>query len=206
MVHQTIDIVMSLVQVICLVLSIYYYKFYKNSTEKHFVFFLSYVIITEILGYVLVYNPNYSVQVVYNIFTIISFSFYLYWFSLILNKSSYIQVCALIFLISIVFQIVIDSSVNILWKIPLTTGTVILIVSSTLFYLKLLNSSEVINYFKSQKFWIVTGLLIFYVGFLPIQILQESINGLSIDYYLIIMLLNIFMYGSFSVGFIQLKK
>ena len=95
---------------------------------------------------------------------------------------------------------------NTLWTIPLTAGTIIIIILAGVFFYNLLQSKVVTDYKKELKFWIIIGLLVFYVGFLPVQLMQKYIDGLSIDYYFVVMLLNFLMYGSFSIGFLSIKK
>ena len=204
--HDFTEILMMGVQIISFVLSLVYFKYYKYSTEKYFPFFLGYVLVTEISAHVLAINPNISNQIVFNIFTIVSVSFYLYWFWLILKQKKVIYAFVIVFLISIIIQLIYDSSSSILYKIPLTTGIIIIISLSTLFFYNMLQSNKVMRYNKDLKFWIVVGLLIFYVGFLPLELMQVYIDGLDITYYVSMMLLNLFMYGSFSIGFLSIKK
>ncbi|SDX60291.1 hypothetical protein SAMN05444411_10727 [Lutibacter oricola] len=179
---------------------------YKNTTQRYFLFFLGFVLIVEFLGYNIPKIYGIKSQFVYNIFTVISFYFYLYWFNSILNKKLIIKVFAVAFSISIVISIFFEDFMGALWRVPLTTGTFLVLVCSGIFYYNLLNSNDIFRYQKSQKFWIVTGLLIFYIAFLPIQLFQPYLKVSSLSYGIPLTVLNILMYGLIATSFLCLKK
>ncbi|WP_144439123.1 hypothetical protein [Lutibacter profundi] len=58
---------------------------------------------------------------------------------------------------------------------------------------------------KLLLFWISIGLLLFYVGILPIIIMSSFLEYRGLFDY-IILLLNIIMYGCFITGFLVSKK
>ena len=182
------------------------WKKYKNSTQKNFIFFLGFVLIVEILGYIISQFFHMKSQRVYNVYTVVSFYFFLYWFNLILNKKLLIKIFVLVFSISIGFAILYENFLTELWRIPLTIGTILILICSGLFYYKLLNSDEIFYYQKSQKFWIVTGLLIFYIAFLPIQLFQPYLNISSLTYSISLTVLNILLYGFLTISFLCIKK
>lgn len=182
------------------------YKKYKNTNQKYFIYFLGFVLVVELLGYLIPQFFKIKSQFIYNIFTIVSFSFYLYWFNLILKRKRLINIGYILFTISIFFSIFFEDFFKGLWRISLTTGTVLVLFFSVLFYYDLLKRNEVFHYQKSQKFWIVTGLLVFYIAFLPIQLLQPYIKLGSINYRIAITFLSIILYGIFTISFLCTKK
>jgi len=182
------------------------YKKHKNTKQKYFIYFLGFVLVVELLGYLIPQLFKIKNQFIYNIFTIVSFSFYLYWFNLILKRKRLINIGYILFAISIFFSIFFEDFFKDLWKISLTTGTVLVLFFSVFFYYDLLKRNEVFYYQKSQNFWIVTGLLIFYIAFLPIQLLQPYLDVKSINYRIIITILNIILYGIFTISFLCTKK
>lgn len=179
---------------------------YKNTTQRNFIFFLGFVLIIEFLGYTIPLLFGIKSQFVYNIYTIFSFYFYLYWFNSILNKKFLIKIFAIIFSISIVLALLFENFLLRLWRVPLTTGTFLILMCSGIFYYDLLNSNDIFKYQKSQKFWIVTGILVFYIAFLPIQLFQPYLQVSSLSYRIPLTILNILMYGLIAISFLCLKK
>ncbi|WP_157823365.1 hypothetical protein [Olleya sp. 1-3] len=190
---------------VTVIFAVRYWDSYKNSKQRYFLHFLCYVLFSEvfaaILGPVLKIN-NYFV---FNIYTVASFLFYLFWFNTIIENKKVINSFLIVFVASVVFSLFRESFVDQLWSIPLTTGTVIIIITSAIFFKNFLNKKEVVNFKSSQPFWIIAGLLIFYIGFLPIQLLMFYLETYSDSYTVIISLLNVILYGSIIKSFLCLK-
>ncbi|RAJ18093.1 hypothetical protein LY08_00366 [Olleya aquimaris] len=190
------------VQIAALVAAILSWKKYKNTTEKYFLFFLIYIVLNEITGYVIGGDNLY----IYNIYTVLSISFYLFWFHQILNNKGLIKILGFLFLITIVYTAVKQDFWTSLWTFPFIPSSIIIIICSTLFFNSFLNNLKAISYTNSQQFWIVTGLLIFYVGFLPIALTWGMIKPGSYPFRLIIMTLNLLLYGFYIKSFLCLKQ
>lgn len=190
------------VQIAALTAAILNWKLYKNSTERYFLFFLIYVVCNEVAGY-LIGSKN---LFLYNIFTIISVSFYLFWFHQILKQKTLIKFLGLVFLSTIVYSVIKEDFWTNLWTFPFIPSSIIIIICSTLFFSTFLNNHKAISYTNSQQFWIVTGLLIFYVGFLPIALTWGMIKPGSYPFRLIMMTLNLLLYGFYIKSFLCLKQ
>jgi hypothetical protein len=87
-----------------------------------------------------------------------------------------------------------------------TFGNVILAVFVLLFFLRFISSDDILGYRSNMMFWVCCGLLIFYLGSLPLYGLW---NTLSNDYktvfnvyWIVHMVLNYTMYIFFSIAFI----
>lgn len=182
--------------------AILYWNKYKTTTQRYFVYFLAYVVVHETMGYFVGSNNLY----IYNVYIILSFAFYLFWFYLILKHKRMIIALSIVFFISVCIAVLFENFWNDLWKIPSITGTIIVLINSTLFYRSLLNKAEVVDYQKSQEFWIVTGLLIFYIAFLPILMFWRFIDNTSLPFRIIITVLNIILSGCFIMSFLCLRK
>ena len=91
------------------------------------------MLIVEFLGYTIPIIFGIKSQFVYNIFTVFSFYFYLYWFNSILNKKSLIKIFALVFSISIVVALIFEDFMLRLWRVPLTPGTFLILICSGIF-------------------------------------------------------------------------
>lgn len=202
----TFIIILWAFQVAAFLAAAFTWKSNKNTTQKYFIFFLGFVLLIEILGYTIPLYFSIKSQFVYNIYTIVSFYFYFFWFNLILNKKKLVNLFTTIFTVAIGLSIFYENFFSELWRISLTTGTILILICSILFYYKLLNSNEIFQYQKSQKFWIVTGLLIFYISFLPIQLLQPYLNTNALTYSISLTTLNIILYGFLTISFLCKKK
>ncbi|WP_147677484.1 hypothetical protein [Algibacter pacificus] len=193
-------------QALAFIVAVLLWHKYKNTPQRGFLGFLAFVVFTEVAAVVCVSMCHIKSYWVYNMFTVISGSFYLYWFYQILSYKKLILAFGLLFFISIVLALFQERFFLGLWRIPLTTITVLVLICSTLYFSELLNSSRVITFKTEQQFWLVTGLLIFYLGFLPLQLLMPYIKIKGADYLFAIMLLNIIMYGFFTISFLCLRK
>jgi len=198
-------IVMWSFQVAAFTAAILFWQNYKNTTQKYFLYFLGYVLITECLGFTIPKIYGVKSQSIYNVFTIISVLFYLFWFYKIVKFKKIVIIFIPLFLLSIIYAIFFENFFKNLWVAPLITGTIVVLISSVLYYYDLLERVDIVNYQKLQPFWIVTGLLIFYVGFLPLLLFQPYLA--SSNYYIIsILILNAIMYGFFTISFLCLKN
>lgn len=201
-----LKIVLFSTQVTALLASYFKYDLYKNTAQKFYLFFLAYVVINESLSYLLSYHLAIRNLFLYNIFTLVSFTFYFYWFYQILKNKRTILWFGSIFLFAVIVSLFTEDFWNTLWSIPLTVGTVFVTIASVMFYLQLLKQDEVENYLLDLRFWLVTGILVFYLGFLPIQLMLEFISTNLLVHRIALLILNILMYGSFVIGFLCLKK
>lgn len=190
---------------LALIAAIRYWPLYKDSTQRLFLYFLIYVVLNETVGLVfrILESPS---AFIYNIYMIISFSFYLYWFGLILKKKKMAHLFLLLFLITVLFSLNYESFWESLLLLPFTVGTVFVLFCVASYFLDLLEKTYTINLQRSQKFWIITGLLIFNIGFLPLVFFQSELNTFGIAYSLIITLLNVILYVSYIIGFLCLRK
>lgn len=201
-----IKIILYLTQVIALIVAIKHWNVYRSSSQNYFMHFMYYVVFHETLSIILRYVLGYKTEMLNNIYTIISFLFFYWWFYKILKAKKIILWMAFLFLISITISIINEHFLEKLWKTPLITGTFSILILVSLLFSEMLKNNEIINYFKSQRFWFATGLLIFYIGFLPVLFFQNVINTKSAHYGLIMTFLNVMLYGSFIIGFLCQPK
>ena len=75
-----------------------------------------------------------------------------------------------------------------------------------LYFSELLKSNKVLNLKGELSFWIATGLFLFNVGFVPVEIFNKTFNAFSEVRILIIICLNVILYTCYSLGFIWAKK
>jgi len=93
-------------------------------------------------------------------------------------------------------------------EIPRITGSILLILTILFYFIELLRSEKIVRFHKMLLFWISIGLLLFYSGTIPFYL---KINNYAIipgvhKLFLIVYVLAIIMYLTFSFGFIWSKK
>ena len=201
MIFITSKIILYLTQVVALLVAIKHWNAIKNTSQKYFLHFMCYVVLHETSVIVLRYIFDIKIEILNNGFTIISFLFYYWWYHKILKRRKIIYVLLLIFIASFSASLMLED-LNKLWKYPLITGTFSILILVSILFSEILRDITAVNYLKSQKFWFSTGLLIFYIGFLPVLYFQNVVDTKSSHYGLIMAFLNVLLYGSFIIGFL----
>ena len=198
-------LIMWLPQIAAFVFAIVMWPKYKNTTQRNFIYFLGFVLVIECFGYLLPILYGVKSGYVYNVYTIISGLFLLTWFKSILQTKKLVIVFISVFIASIGYCLFFQAF-GVLWKIPLVVLAITILICSTVFFSDLLTKNEVVNFKTDQKFWIVTGCLVFYISYLPLVLLQKYF-GLSGIYYRIPITINIIlMFGFIIKSFLCLKK
>ncbi len=198
----------TLLEFITALIALAAYAKYRHSNEKYFLIFLWYTLLIDILGAVLGDIFYVNNNGVYNAYTITSMLFYFFWYYSILKKQVFKKT---VIVFSILFGIVAFLSLcfenwNEYHSYTFVTGALFLMVLTLFHFHQLLNSDEVLIVKYKLSFWISTALLLFYVGMIPLFFLAEytSIKGLS--YQIILLSLNVILYGCYIIGFLWTKK
>ncbi|MDX5586312.1 MAG: hypothetical protein QNK20_15610 [Aureibaculum sp.] len=200
--------------------TIYLYK-YKNTYLKYFLLLLWFITITEFIGgyivenkilvYIdengLVYNKWLS-----NIRRFVTFIilYYIY-FKLLKTEvfKKWIKIFAIIFSIIYVLNwIFLQNFIKESPEIPQVIGSIFLVISILFYFIELLKSEKIMVFHRLLLFWISVGLLLFYTGTIPFML---KWNGYMIipgvhKLFLIVYILAIIMYLTFTFGFIWSKK
>lgn len=194
-------------QIAALVAAILYRTYYRHTTERYFLAFLIYVVCHEIFGLGYHYFSDYSNDIFYNVYTIVSFTFYFYWFQKILNKRKWIvNVLFVIFFTVFVYDLFDKDIFYFLYLNPIITGAFCILVLTVSYFVELLHTDSITSFAKSQKFWIVTGLFCFYIGLIPLLIFHSYLNYGGNFYGIVITVLNAVLYGCIIKSFLCLKK
>jgi len=212
-------IILFLAQFIALATSIIYYPRYNKTYQRYFLHLMAFVVLVELSGFLLSSYENgdqgllkqwtgLDSRFIYNVYIIGSFLFFFYWFSQILEKhQTLVSLFTIGFGISIVYCILFIGFFDLIWLLPILVGGVFTIILSCLWYAQKLTSDDAFNFLRSQKFWIVTGLLIFHLGIIPLLYFQNYvIRVFPMSYGAIIMSLNIILYGCITFSFLCLPK
>lgn len=187
------------IQFIACCTAVFYWRHYKMTPLWIFLPFLLYTFFNEITALLL--SQKYTVRMLYNVYIFVSFIVYLYWFDTLLKLRFWKWMIFIAFCFIVIYDVFVIDVFKSLLKTALNAQAIFLLLFSLLFFVKLLKSNEVIHFQRLPEFWIVSGLLMFYIGFVPLSLyLGKGYNILGV-YYVAIGILNFLMYSGFIIGF-----
>jgi hypothetical protein len=200
-------------ELIACVMGFIYWKKIRNSYWKFFPVYLAVIVITELTaeytGYV-AGNWKLTADLYYFFGIPIQFVFFYWlfykWFEHH-KERNWALTGAVIYLITLLTDILFFNQMK-FWFSSLSylTGNIILLVLIIIFFLKFINSSQILNYRASMMFWTCTGLLIFYLGSLPFYGLWNTLVKKHYDvfntYWIVQICFNYCMYLFFAFAFI----
>ena len=184
----------------------------KESIFKYFIFYLLYIFIADIIGYLININKPIGYNELYYNYAVIpvefNFFFWLFYKTLQPKKKKVLPiVCSGIYLTSIIIDALYFSKHHFLFNsVSYSIGNLLLLVIILIFFMQLVNSKEILSYKNNMVFWICVGLLIYYLGSLPYYGLTNTFvskyQGIYILYNKIEHVLDCIMYLMFALSFI----
>ena len=193
------------IQIIALISAIIYWKYYKNTSQRYFLYLLIVIVFFEILATYIKEGTPYKNFPIYNLLSLFSFLFYFYWFRLVLKEKKWLKPMLVVFIISTCYSLFTQDFFYNLWAEMWYVGSVFILFNAFLYYNELLNKTTLLNYKKSAEFWVATGLLMYHVGFLPLLLFMDYYSSNHYYYRLPILILNIILYSCFIKSFLCLK-
>lgn len=223
---MTINLILEIVKYSELIAAIFgtiYFSKYKNTALKFFLFLLWYITLTEFLSW---YSMKYGINELlfiddkgvrynwwmYNLLRFITFNCLFFIYYKYLKTKIYKKWIRIFMLIYIITSVINWSFLqSFIWnnsEIPRTIGSIFLIVTILFYFIELLKSEKVLVFHRLLLFWISVGLLLYYAGTIPFAL---KINGYALipgihKLFLIVYILAIIMYLTFTFGFIWSKK
>lgn len=193
-------------QIAALIAAIWYWNAYKHTTQRYFLAFLIYVVVHEVLGlFYQVFLTGYN-DILHNVFTLISFLFYFNWLHKILKERKWIiYILTAIFIIVYSYDAIQLDPWNNLYLTPIIVGGISILILTISYFVELIREDRVVSFQKSQRFWIVAGLLFFYIGLIPLLLFHKYLDYSSFNYGFVIDTLNIVLYTCFIKSFLCLK-
>lgn len=199
---------------------IYTYVYFKKSFKvdlSYFLAFLFFMFIAEMTSLYL-HSLDKNTTLVYHLLIFFEFNFlFLFIRSIIKSVQEKRKIVIIIYVFNFVYLI---SSIyyylqNLYFlsynSLSAIIGGVLITISLFYYFKDFLNSDEILNYKKTVTFWISIGLLIYYLGSVPItSILNNFGNNTSVeveDYlYNLQYILVLLMYSSFIFGALWSQK
>ena len=196
---------------VILVASFYFYKIKESKPLKLFFGFLVYSLFTEIGGayykFVLFKGPYY----VYNLWVLIAFLFYSYFFlNYVKSKGKQLVIklfAALIFGLFVVNALFFQDVFSQVFQYNNMLGKILMSVIIVLYFADIMQSDRLLYFKKSMPFWIALGVFIYSLGSIPVFVVGETIGySTSWLFSYIFYILNFAMGVSFITGFIVSKE
>ncbi len=203
------------------------YTKFKSSFSKYFIYFLSYVVFVEIIGYVLAVYRNHDVLIFiknagirgaswwYTIFwSVGSVLFFLFYYHGILKtkrNKHIIKVLSIIFLLIALGYLIINSNQISISFSPFLqiVGACVILVCLTLYFTELLQSNLILDFTRLFSFYVSVALLAWWLIITPL-VFFETYNTVNDWGYanlkrLIFLFANVFLYTCFALGLIVSK-
>jgi len=199
-----------------------------NKSDYFLVYFLWFTFFVEVIG---IYAPfayfsNYEYFGfikgtlfenniwLYNIYLLVSYSFFIYYFRSFLQKAKEKKVLKILF-----FLFLFLGSINLFYNgvffkdyslFSTIIGSLLVLISVILFYFNILKSDKIINLKKHLPIYVSIGVLVFNLCITPFDIFSKYFseeNRLFIEVKTNILIFsNIFMYTAFIIGFLVCAK
>lgn len=190
-----------------------YWKKIKHSYWKWFVIYLGFIVVLEItakyIGYVLE-NIKLNGDLYYFFGLPVQF-FFFYWlfYKWFENRSEKVWpiIGAAVYVLAWLADFFFLRGIR-LWfsSFSYTVGNIVLLVLIILFFLKFINSNEILGYKFSMMFWVCIGLILFYLGTFPFYALRNTLylhyKNIFYPYWDTNFVLNYLMYIFFTLTFI----
>ena len=195
-------------EIVTAILATFFSKKYNASSERYFVYFLWFTVLIEVSGGLMRFMFSVENFWLYNIYMVVGFLFYFYWYYSILKQKSF-QKTVLIF--SILFTgVALWSFVFQNWseyhKYTFVVGALFTLIAAVFHFWQLLYGDEILIIKYKLSFWISTGLLLFYMGMVPFMLLSRYFKLTGTNYYILIISLNSILYGCYIIGFLWAKE
>jgi hypothetical protein len=202
--------------------TIYFYK-YRDTPLRYLLVLLWYITLTEFTSWYVGSNQIENFLFIkkngvlytlwlYNLLNTISFSvfFFIYYQSIKKKRFKFwIKIFFICFiLLSVINWSFIQSFIYEYSELPKIMGSILIIITVLFYFIELLESEKIIVFHRLLLFWVSIGLLLFYTGTIPFNL---KVNGYALipgihKLFLIITILALIMYLTFTFGFIWSKK
>lgn len=195
--------------------------FYK----KFFIYYLWVILLVDLLGYyvAVAYYTDYRVfgfikdtvlernYWLFNAAYPLTFIPYL-WFFVAQLKSKDLQRwfkigAGLYLILAVVFNITSGDYFTSYVSFHLIAGSILLAISIASYFIQILNSDQIINFYKTLSFYVGVGALLWHLGYTPLYILNrynimESSPDFLEVYKIMLSIFNLLLYSCFTIGFL----
>jgi len=202
----TLYFLSTLIYIIC------FFKELFDINLKYFTFYLVFMSSFEIIAHYVSDILELETLLIYNILTFFEFNCLLFFIREILSfkkTKKVVTVIVLVFnVIYLLSTLYLCFQGNYMLKyneIASISGSFSITIAIFLFFKDFINSDRILNFKKSLSFWIAVGLLIYYLGTIPITSIMNSMQSITksevhllfnIQYVLVTIMYSIFIFGA----------
>lgn len=221
---QYYTLLTNLVELIAAVAAIFVFKKYKGTIVKYFLWFLIYVLFVELIGGYTVYVYKYefldNIELAlkgtwaernYWWYTVawgmVSVLFYSTYFMTIIKTKVYKRIIGwfrLLFLVSAITNIAIHFDAFFVSTLRFNSifGSLVILITVSLYFLDLLQSDRILNFYKSINFYIAAVIFIWYLVLTPLSFYNIYFSTADWNFVFlkweIYLSMNFFMYLTFT--------
>lgn len=199
-----------LIEAVVALTALLFYSRYKNTPLKYFPLILWYTLLNEFIGGSGIFA--YNNVLIYNIYNIIYFLFFFYIFGYFVSNvkyKSWIGIGMIVYLVTSIINPFFQNFITESQLLSYVVGACLLLFCIILYYIEILSTSQVLIINRELLFWISVGLLLFYVGYIPIKLTRvffEFNNTMYLSLRIVHRLLIVLMNISFVIGFLWMKR
>ncbi|MFD2565646.1 hypothetical protein [Aquimarina rubra] len=208
--------------------TVYISRYRVNGFTRYLVLFLWFTVFVEVVfGWLPTFIEDFSSfkflentifarnKWVYNVYDVISFTFYLLYFVNLIDNQKYRKISIKIVSIYVLACVVNLAFSGVFFKTNSTfnasVGTILLVLYIIYYYFQMLQSEKILEFYKSIPFYVSVGALVFHLIVNPIFIYEQYYSNTTSPEFVrifltILTILNIFMYSCYAVGFLVCYK
>lgn len=190
--------------------SLLFYKRLKGSLFMWFIPFLGITVCAEIGATYMKQDLKQSNVMLYNFFTTFEFLFYFWFMSFFMDNKRLrliLKILIPLYLLAVFLNLAFFETGKFHSKTYLAGG-ILIVFFCLLYFFKIIRNNDInFEIEKEPFFWVVLGLLLFYLGGIAINTLLDYLGPEKRLFYLMInRWLNVLLYGSFIVAFFLCKN
>tara|TARA_B100001146_G_C16195509_1_gene441468 strand:+ start:1354 stop:1968 length:615 start_codon:yes stop_codon:yes gene_type:complete len=196
------------IELIAALIGTWHYRKLSQWHEKLFLGLLWLTFLVELVQPLMNDLANIQIPWVYPVFTVMSFLFYFYWYHTVLRTKvakRFVWVLALLYL-AVTLYIEYHKELYGGKGYAFVTASIGILSLACLHFYQLLRADWVLVVKHRLEFWVSTALLLFYIGILPLMLLSEYLGVEDLGYFIVLVSLNIILYGCYSIGFIWMNN
>jgi len=185
---------------------IFYYKKFKNSYWKWFIFYLAFIGIAGIIHkfYILKYysdNANYFFS--YFVIPVEFLFFYWLYACKSLKQTKLFWLFSTLYLLSFAFHSLVKEEISSIYSFNYVVGAFLLGILVFLEYLKQIKSDDIVKFKDNMMFYVNLGVCLLYIGTLPFfsffEVLVKNME-IYMNYYILFLIVNHLMYLLFTAA------
>lgn len=198
-----------IVEMIAAIASILNWCKWKNSLIKFFAGYLSVITMLEASFYLFYHFKQFDIAGIIREMQApfeILFMHYFFYKTLFTKKKIVILTGCLIYITSLILEkTLLQNTIYYFQSLSYTVGNLFILIYIIIYFLQLVKSDKILAFKKLTEFWIVCGMLVFYLGTFPFYGLYNELAK-NIDIFMAVAWvatsLNYCMYLLFTIGFI----